>query len=125
MLKNELIEKIEQSKIDIKKHLKEKWLKLEEVSDLIKKILEWEPKEVQIATNLYYVDNCNIEEISKIMNKSEVNVLNYFQLVLFKIKLILNIKNKETTGKYSVKNYLSKKYNDDKDDTWSLLDKKG
>ena len=125
MLKNELIEKIEQSKIDIKKHLKEKWLKLEEVSNLIKKILEWEPKEVQIATNLYYVDNCNIEEISKIMNKSEVNVLNYFQLVLFKIKLILNIKNKETTGKYSVKNYLSKKYNDDKDDTWSLLDKKG
>ena len=125
MLKNELIEKIEQSKIDIKKHLKEKWLKLEEVTDLIKKILEWEPKEVQIATNLYYVDNCNIEEISKIMNKSEVNVLNYFQLVLFKIKLILNIKNKETTGKYSVKNYLSKKYNDGKDDTWSLLDKKG
>jgi len=125
MLKNELIEKIEQSKIDIKKHLKEKWLKLEEVTDLIKKILEWEPKEVQIATNLYYMDNCNIEKISKIMNKSEVNVLNYFQLVLFKIKLILNIENREFIGKYSVKNYLSKKYNDDKDDTWSLLDKKG
>ena len=125
MLKNELIEKIEQSKIDIKKHLKEKWLKLEEVSELIKEILEWEPKEIQIATNLYYVDNCNIEEISKIMNKSEINILNYFQLVLFKIKLILNIENKKSTSKYSVKNYLSKKYNDYKDDTWSLLDKKG
>jgi hypothetical protein len=123
MLKNELIEKIEQSKIDIKKHLKEKWLKLEEVSDLIKKILEWEPTEIQLATNLYYVDWCNIEEISKIMNKSEVNILNYFQLILFKIKVILNIENWEKTKKYSVKNYLSKKYTKDID-SWSLLDKK-
>ncbi len=123
MLKNELIQKIEESKINIKNHFNEKWINKEEISSIIKKILEWEPTEIQLATNLYYVDWCNIEEISKIMNKSEVNILNYFQLILFKIKVILNIENWENTKKYSVKNYLSKKYTKDID-SWSLLDKK-
>jgi len=123
MLKNELIQKIDESKLDIKNYLKEKWFKLDEVSDLIKKILEWEPKEVQIATNLYYIDWFNTEEISVIMWENEINVLNYFQLILFKIKLVLNIKKKDTENKYSVKNYLSKNKIPNTDN-WSLLDKK-
>ena len=123
MLKNELIQKIDDSKLDIKNHLKERWLKLDEVSDLIKKILEWEPREVQIATNLYYMDWFNTEEISVIMWENEINVLNYFQLILFKIKLVLNIEKKDTGNKYSVKNYLSKNKITNTSN-WSLLDKK-
>jgi hypothetical protein len=42
------------------------------------------------------------------MNKSEINILNYFQFILFKIKLILNIENKEKENIYSAKNYSSK-----------------
>jgi hypothetical protein len=123
MLKNQLIEQIDKSKIDIKNHLKDKWMKIEEVTNLIKKILEWEPKEVQIATNLYYIDWCSIEEIWEIMNKSEINILNYFQFILFKIKLILNIENKEKWNIYSAKNYSSKNKTNNTEN-WSLLDKK-
>jgi len=109
MLKNELIQKIEESKVEIKNHINKKGIEKDEISKLIYKILEWEANELQIATNLYYIDWCTINEISEIMGKSQVNILNYFQLILYKIKLILNIENKKINNKYWVHNYLSKK----------------
>ena len=82
MLKQDLINKIENSKLDIKEHIKNNNFNKEYISEIIKNILDWEAYEIQVAINLYYIDWCSIEEIAEILDKSETNVLNYFQLIL-------------------------------------------
>lgn len=123
MLKQDLINKIENSKLDIKEHIQNNNFNKEYTSEIIKNILDWEAYEIQVAINLYYIDWCSIEEIAEILDKSEINVLNYFQLILFKIKLILNV-NKKIESIYSAKNYSWKKKNYNNNENWSLLDEK-
>jgi len=122
MIKSELIEKIEKSKITLCEHIKKEWLEKNEISQKIKEILEWEPYDIQLITNLHYIDWCSIEEISKITNKSETLILNYFQLILFKIKLILDF-NEKKEQPFSASNYKwNKTKNNNNENNWWLLD---
>jgi len=119
MLKTDLLKEIENSKIEIKNYIYKKKIWKDKISDLILKIIEYEPKEVQQTINLYYIDNCSIEEILKILNIEEIRILQFFQLILFKIKMILDIDEKDD-NQYSIKNFW-KSYNNKK---WTLFDEK-
>jgi len=122
MIKSELIEQIEKSKITLREHIKKEWLEKNKISQKIKKILEWEPYDIQLITNLHYIDWCSIEEISEITNKSETLILNYFQLILFKIKLVLDF-NEKKEHPFSVSNYKwNKSKNNNNENNWWLLD---
>lgn len=119
MIKSDLLKEIEDSKIKIKNYIFENKLWKDEISDLIFKIIESEPTEVQQIISLYYVDEFSIEEILDILGIEEIRVLQYFQLILFKVKLILNI-NSQEDNPYSTKKFW--KSNNDK--KWSLFDNK-
>lgn len=124
MIKKEILEKIENSKNEIKNSFYEWWFSKEIFVEKIKKVLEWEPYDIQVIANLYYVDWCTIEEISTIVEKSENLILSYFDFILFKIKLVLN--NTLDDSAYSVSNFWKNKSDkslwEDIDYTSSMLD---
>lgn len=116
-----LINQIEDSKDLLRKWISKKSLTKEEVVDKVFSIMSNEPREVQLVSSLYYIDWLTIPDISNVTWLSETSILWYFQLVLFKIKLILDIEEK-WPWEYSVEK-LSKKsssYNS----LWSVFDKK-
>lgn len=124
MNKVDLLNQIENSKIQLRNHLNEIGFQKEELSTKIKNILEGEPSDIQLIMNLHYIDNCSTEEISEILGISETLVLNYFQLILFKIKLILDYDDKKEYP-FSSENCCKKPVNrDDINIKWTILDLK-
>ena len=90
MNKKEILERIEDSKKEIKNSFYEWWFSKDVFVEKINKVLLNEPYDIQVIANLYYIDWCSIEEISAIVEKSENLILSYFDFILFKIKLVLN-----------------------------------
>ena len=124
MNKQELLNEISNSKQLLKNHIRQNKIEKENIAEIVYKILENESKETQQIINLHYMDWYTTEEISSIIEKTENEILYHFQLILFKIKLVLKPEN-DNIWPYSVASYSWKnksKYGAEK--KWSLLDKK-
>lgn len=78
-----------------------KWLNLskEEIANRIKLLLEIQTKDLQLVTQLKYVENLTISEISKVMNISEFIVYSYILAIISDINHILYLETKKIEEK--------------------------
>lgn len=73
------------------------WLQLTklEIANRIKKVLENENKDIQIITQLKYLEELSIIDISKVVNKSEYEVYAYLDYIISRINSIIIFEEKE------------------------------
>lgn len=75
-----------------------------EIENRIKKVLEKELKDIQIITQLKYLEGLSISEISIVTNKSKYEVYAYLDYIISRINSVIIIEEKEFSIKIDNQN---------------------
>lgn len=110
-----VLNKINNSKDELRKYNRKNNINKEDLALIIKKILEWEATDTQKIIDKYYIQWKSYKEISQELDLEEYEILGYFQYIIYKISNVLNPKIKN--GPYSASNFWKKS-------KWDLIDKK-
>jgi len=110
-----VLNKINNSKDELRKYNRKNNINKEDLALIIKKILEWEATDTQKIIDKYYIQWKSYKEISQELDLEEYEILGYFQYIIYKISNVLNPKIKNSP--YSASNFWKKS-------KWDLIDKK-
>lgn len=82
---------------ELKLRLSIAWDKLgkDEILNRVNKLLERQTKDMQMITQLRYLEECSISEISEILDKPEQTICLYLQAIISDIDKIINNEKKE------------------------------